>query len=80
LSAILDFVEQLRPIADRNGRSVGQLAIAWTLLRPEVTAAIVGASSVAQIDEIAPAGNWILSAEDRAEIESLLSGEYSGLW
>ena len=72
LSANLAFVERLRPIAERNGRSVGQLAIAWALRRPEVTAAIVGARTPAQIEEIASATDWTLSAEDTAEIDLLL--------
>ena len=73
LSANLAFVEKLRPIAERNGRTVAQLAIAWVLRRPEVTAAIVGARRPSQIEETAPAGDWVLSAEDIAEIDALLA-------
>lgn len=72
LSVNLEFVERLRPIAERNGRTVGQLAIAWVLQRPEVTAAIVGARKPSQIEETAPAGDWILSAEESAEIGALI--------
>jgi aryl-alcohol dehydrogenase-like predicted oxidoreductase len=80
LSANLAFVEKLRPIAERNGRTVAQLAIAWVLRRPlrlrsgqaEVTAAIVGARRPSQIEETAPTGDWVLSAEDIAEIDALL--------
>jgi aryl-alcohol dehydrogenase-like predicted oxidoreductase len=72
LSATLKLVEQLRPIAHKYGRNVGQLAIAWVLHRPEFTAAIVGARTPAQIEEIAPASDWVLSEEEIAEIESLL--------
>jgi aryl-alcohol dehydrogenase-like predicted oxidoreductase len=89
LSANLALVEKLRPIAERNGRTVAQLAIAWVLRRPlrpfdraqdrlrsgqaEVTAAIVGARHPSQIEETAPAGDWVLSAEDIAEIDALLA-------
>ena len=73
LSANLEFVERLRPIAERNGRTVAQLAIAWVLRRPEVTAAIIGARRPAQIEETAAAGGWVLSAEDMAEIDALLA-------
>ena len=72
LSANLVLVERLRPIAKRNGRTVAQLAIAWVLRRPEVTSAIVGARRPSQIEETAPAGDWVLSAEDVAEIDALL--------
>ena len=73
LSANLDLVESLRPIAERNGRTLAQLAIAWVLRRPEVTAAIVGARRPAQIEETAPAADWTLAAVDLAEIEALLA-------
>ena len=39
----------------------------------EVTAAIVGARRPPQIEETAPAGDWVLSAEDVAEIDALLA-------
>jgi len=73
LSANLAFVEKLRPITERNGRTLAQLAIAWVLRRPEVTAAIVGARRPSHIEETAPAGDWVLSAEDIAEIDALLA-------
>ncbi|MCL4297858.1 MAG: aldo/keto reductase [Anaerolineae bacterium] len=73
LSANLELVEALRPIAARQGRTVAQLAIAWVLRRPEVTAAIVGARNPAQIEETAPAGDWRLSAEEVAQIDALLA-------
>lgn len=72
LSRNLLLVEQFRPIAARKGWSLSQLAIAWVLRRPEVTAAIVGARSPAQIEETAPAGDYTLEPEELAEIEALL--------
>jgi len=73
LSANLTLVAALRPIAERSRRTVTQLAIAWVLRRPEVTAAIVGARSPAQIEENVAAWDWELSAEDIAEIDALLA-------
>jgi aryl-alcohol dehydrogenase-like predicted oxidoreductase len=72
-SATLQFVDKLRPIAERNGRTLAQLAISWVLRRSEVTAAIVGARRPEQIAETAPASNWTLSQEDIEEIEQLLT-------
>lgn len=72
LSANLNLVEGLRRIAQRHGRTIAQLAIAWVLRRPEVTAAIVGARRPAQIEETAAAADWRLSQEDIAGIEKLL--------
>jgi aryl-alcohol dehydrogenase-like predicted oxidoreductase len=72
LSVNLALVEKLRPIAERNGRTPAQLAIAWVLRRSELTAAIVGARRPSQIEGTAPAGDWTLSQEDIAEIDALL--------
>jgi aryl-alcohol dehydrogenase-like predicted oxidoreductase len=71
--ATLQLVERLRPIAERNGRTLAQLAISWVLRRPEVTAAIVGARNPEQIKETAPAADWDLSEKDIEEIERLLA-------
>lgn len=73
LSANLALVERLQPIAHRAGRTIAQLAIAWTLRRPEVTAAIVGARRPSQIEETIAAADWLLSSENVAEIEALLA-------
>jgi aryl-alcohol dehydrogenase-like predicted oxidoreductase len=72
-TATLQLVDQLRPIAERNGRTLAQLAISWVLRRSEVTAAIVGARRPDQIAETATASDWSLAAEDIEEIEQLLT-------
>jgi aryl-alcohol dehydrogenase-like predicted oxidoreductase len=72
-STTLQLVDRLRPIAERNGRTLAQLAISWVLRRSEVTAAIVGARRPEQITETAPASNWTLSQKDIEEIEELLT-------
>ncbi|MBE2222211.1 MAG: aldo/keto reductase [Anaerolineae bacterium] len=71
-SAVLDLVTSLQAIAERNGKSLAQLALAWVLRRNEVTAAIVGARSPIQIQETAQAADWMLSAADAVEIEQYL--------
>lgn len=73
ISVNLKLVEDLSPLARQAGRTLGELAIAWVLRRPEVTSAIVGARSAAQVDEFAAAGDWPLPAELQAEIEELLA-------
>ncbi len=70
----LELVEKLRPIAERNGKTPAQLAIAWVLRREEVTAAIVGARKKEQIAETVLAGDWIIGEEDLREIEEILKG------
>jgi aryl-alcohol dehydrogenase-like predicted oxidoreductase len=70
LSKNLAFVERLRPIAERHGKAVGQLAIAWTLMNPAVTAAIVGARRPEQVEQNAGSMGWRLTDEEMREIES----------
>ncbi len=72
-TATLELVEQLKPIAERNGKTLAQLSISWVLRRPEVTAAIVGARRPDQIIETAPASDWDLNKEDIEQIEQLLA-------
>ncbi len=72
-SATLEMLEKLRPIAERNGKTLAQLAIAWVLRRPEVTAAIVGTRRPSQIEETAKAADWNLSQEDIAAIGEILA-------
>lgn len=72
-TATLELVEQLRPVAERNGRTLSQLAISWVLRRPEITAAIAGARRPEQIVETVPASDWNLSEQDIEQIEQLLA-------
>ena len=70
LSRNLEIVDTLREIGNRHGRSPGEVAIAWTLRRPEVTAAIVGMRSPEQVDGVIGALEFRLSEAEIAEIES----------
>ncbi len=79
LSATLELVEQLRPIAARENRSLAALAIAWVLRHPAVTAAIVGARRPSQIETTARAAGWTLTAAEIDEIEELLTRREAGV-
>jgi aryl-alcohol dehydrogenase-like predicted oxidoreductase len=72
LTQSLEFVEVLRGVADRNGRPVSEVAIAWTLRLPAVTGAIVGARDAGQVDGFIGAMDFRLGDEDLAEIEAAL--------
>ena len=76
LSQHLEFVERLRPIAARHGKTVGQLAIAWTLRHPGVTAAIVGARRPEQVEENVSAMGWHLSGGEMSEIAEAFRDVY----
>jgi aryl-alcohol dehydrogenase-like predicted oxidoreductase len=69
LSRNLVLVDRLRQLARRHNRSVGEVAIAWTLHNPAVTGAIVGARNARQADEVMRAGDLRLSNEALNEIE-----------
>jgi aryl-alcohol dehydrogenase-like predicted oxidoreductase len=64
----LAFVDALQLIASGLGWTLPELALAWTLRRPEVTAAIVGARSPQQIEQTAVAGSRILPADAAAAV------------
>jgi len=69
LSRNLALVDRLREIAQRHGRSPGEVAIAWTLRNPAVTGAIVGARNARQANGVMRAGELRLSDKEINEIE-----------
>lgn len=72
LSRNLALVEKLGEIAYLHGRSVGEVAIAWTLANPAVTAAIVGARHPEQVDANIGAAEFRLTNLELREIEDFL--------
>jgi aryl-alcohol dehydrogenase-like predicted oxidoreductase len=71
-------VDALKQLASEIGRSPGQLAIAWQLAKPEVSAVILGARTRAQLDENLFAGEMQLPAEiiERLDALTALPPEY----
>ena len=66
----LAHVRALNAIAAERGQSLAQMAISWTLRDPRVTSALVGASSVAQLEEnLAAADKTTFTAEQIAAID-----------
>jgi len=70
LSRNLRLVEFIRDIGGRHGRTPGEVAIAWVLRNPAVTAAIVGARRPDQVRGIVGAAEFRLSQAEIDEIES----------
>ena len=69
-------VRVLSKIAERRGQPLAQMALAWALRDPRVTSAIVGASSVAQLEEnIGALQNPNFSAGELDEIDRALTGQ-----
>lgn len=71
LSENLQRVEKLRPIAEKYGKTVGQLAVAWVLKHPAVTSAIVGARRVDQVEENSRAVDFEIAPDDIQFMEEL---------
>ncbi|MFJ9554656.1 aldo/keto reductase [Nocardiopsis sp. NPDC101807] len=67
---VLERVRALDAIAGRRGQTLAQTALAWVLRDERVTSAVIGASSVAQLeDNVAAVGNLGFDASELAEID-----------
>ena len=77
LSHNLELADLMKRIGARHGRSAGEVAIAWTLRHPAVTAAIVGMRSAEQAQGVIGAMEFRLSEEEIAEIAAFSRGERS---
>jgi len=74
-------VRALGEIATRRGQSLAQMALAWTLRDPRVTSALVGAGSVAQLEEnVASLANLAFSEPELAEIDRFATESGINLW
>ena len=73
LTRNLRLVELLREIGSAHGVNPGVVAVAWTLHHPAITAAIVGGRSGSQVEGIAPALDFRLSADEFSRINAFLS-------
>lgn len=72
----LEKIRALNQIADRRGQTLAQMALVWALRRPEVTSVLIGASSVAQLDDNVAALNTCgFSDAELAEIEEILGAD-----
>jgi L-glyceraldehyde 3-phosphate reductase len=66
----LGHVRELNRIATGRGQTLAQLALSWTLRQPSVSSALIGASSVRQLEEnLAAATQTTFEAEELAEID-----------
>jgi L-glyceraldehyde 3-phosphate reductase len=79
--ATLAKVRALRELAVRRGQSLAQMALAWTLRDPRVTSTLIGASSVAQLEEnVAALDNLHFSEDELAEIDRSATEAHVNLW
>ncbi len=66
-------VDGIRPIAERLGASVADVAIAWNVAQPGVTAAIVGSTDPEHVRSNAAAGDLVLDADALRELDRVVS-------
>jgi len=73
VKANLPKVQKLNELAQGRGQSLAQMSIAWVLRKPAVTSALIGASSVKQLeDNLASLNNLKFSEDELDRIESIL--------
>ena len=67
---------ELRPVAARYSKTVGQLAVSWVLRHPSMTAAIVGARTTTQVEENVGAADFEISPGDVQLIGEMLQKQF----
>lgn len=67
----LSAVDQLKPIAQKYGKTTGQLALAWLLAQPGVTSVIVGARNPEQVQGNIGAADFTIDEADLKEIDRI---------
>jgi len=73
VNASLGKVRKLNAIAMQRGQKLSQMALAWVLRQPAVTSALVGASSVAQLENnLGALDNLNFTSQELDSIESIL--------
>ena len=79
--ATLAKIRALNEVAKRRGQSLAQMAVAWTLRHPVVTSSLVGASSVAQLEQnVAALEKLDFSPEELKEIDRHATDSGINLW
>jgi len=69
--AQFDAVDRLKAFFEPRGKSLTQAAVAWVLAQPAITSAIVGATSVAQLDGSLPAVDLTLDADEMQFLDTI---------
>ena len=78
---LLAKVRALNQIAIRRGQTLAQMALAWTLRDPRVTSTLIGASSVAQLEQNVGALDKLqFSAEELKDIDRYATESGINLW
>jgi L-glyceraldehyde 3-phosphate reductase len=77
----LEKIRALNEIAARRGQTLAQMALAWVLRDPRVTSALIGASSVEQLeDNVAALDNLSFEDDELAEIDRYATESDINIW
>jgi L-glyceraldehyde 3-phosphate reductase len=77
----MEKIRGLNEIAQRREQSLARLALAWTLRDPRVTSTLIGASSVAQLeDSLGALRNLAFTDEELAEIDRYATESGINIW
>lgn len=68
-------LEKLESLAKQHGHELNELAHAWLLAEPQVSSVISGATKIEQVLANVKAGEWKLSAEEKAAVDAILDGK-----
>jgi aryl-alcohol dehydrogenase-like predicted oxidoreductase len=72
---LLTTVQRLKPVAEQADLTMAQLAVAWTLQNPDVSAAIIGATRPEQVRENVKASGVTLDQAILAQIDEILGDQ-----
>jgi len=70
---VLDAVQRLKPLADEAGTTLGRLALAWCLRRPEISSVIVGATKPEHVDDNVAAADLDVDPSIFARMDAILA-------
>ncbi len=73
ISRVNSFLNEIKPLADEKGVTLGQLALRWTLDQPGITIALAGARNAEQAEQNAKASDIQLSSEENKWINERLA-------
>jgi L-glyceraldehyde 3-phosphate reductase len=77
----LEKIRALGEIAERRGQTLAQMALAWVLRDERVTSALIGASSVAQLeDNVAALDALDFTLDELAEIDRYATDSEINIW
>lgn len=63
-------IQAVQDLAARRGAKMAQVALAWVLAKPQVTAPIIGASTIGQLEDAVGALDLTLAADEIAALEA----------